>query len=78
MVVFDSLQRLLKADNPLAIPGVKKLREPHLRGLYRARAGDYRILIELQPGSIIHLKHTYKGMLRIVAIAHRSHAYRRD
>lgn len=74
MAVFRVLRSLLQTDNPLGVPGVKKLKGA--AGRHRARAGDYRILFTLESGSITHLKTVYKGTLLVEAVKHRSRAYR--
>jgi mRNA interferase RelE/StbE len=74
MAVFRSLRKLLRAENPLELPGVKKLKAA--QDSYRIRVGDYRILFRLEVGDVYHLKRTYKGSIQIAAIKHRSRAYR--
>ena len=74
--VFDVLRGLLRADNPLGVRGVKKLKGRQADSLYRARSGNYRILFTLESTPVVHLKTGYKGTLRIEAIRHRSRAYR--
>jgi len=76
MAVFTSLRGLLRAENPLAEPGVKKLKGGQAERLYRARAGSYRILFVLEVGSLVHEKAEYKGRLLVEAVKHRSEAYR--
>lgn len=74
--VFDVLRTLLRAENPLSVRGVKKLKGQQVDRVYRARSGDYRVLFTLTSDPVIHLKTEYKGTLHIEAIRHRSQAYR--
>ncbi len=55
----------LLEDDPLHHPNIKKLLGP-LKGLYRFRAGDYRIIYRID---------TAKKTVFIVRIAHRKEAY---
>ncbi len=56
--------KLLEA-NPLRHPNIKRLTGP-LKGLFRFRAGDYRIIYQID---------AYKKDVYVVRIAHRKQAY---
>jgi mRNA-degrading endonuclease RelE of RelBE toxin-antitoxin system len=74
MLVFDKLTELLNADNPTdknEVTDVKRLKAPEYEGLWRKRAGDWRILYRVQPGHVIHLKWEYKGRLILAAVVNR-------
>jgi mRNA interferase RelE/StbE len=66
MAVFNSVERLAKAENPYSVSGVKKLKGSEDKR--RIRAGDYRIIFRLETGEIVHLEFTYKGKLQIYSI----------
>ena len=68
MAVFHWVEHLAKAENPYNVPGVTKLKAPHLEEMRRTRAGDYRIIFWVATGEIIHLEFTYKGSLMIDGI----------
>jgi mRNA-degrading endonuclease RelE of RelBE toxin-antitoxin system len=71
MLVFDKLAELLNAENPTnktEVTDIKRLKAPEYEGLWRKRAGDWRILYKVQPGHVIHLKWEYKGRLILAAI----------
>ena len=51
--------------DPLRHPNIKPLTGP-LKGLFRFRAGDYRIVYGIEPG---------KKIVYVVRIAHRKEAY---
>jgi mRNA-degrading endonuclease RelE of RelBE toxin-antitoxin system len=68
MRVFHSIATLLKADDPQAIPGVKKL-EGTKSPLYRQRKGNYRIIFYAEVVRISVLGFVYKGILYIAEIA---------
>jgi mRNA-degrading endonuclease RelE of RelBE toxin-antitoxin system len=71
IAIFRAIAELLKADNPAAVPGVKKMVETQYAGLYRQRQGDYRILFAIEHGEIVHLKSAYKGRLYLDSVIHR-------
>ena len=75
MAVFVALARLLEAENPMTIRGVRQLVESRFEGQWRQRQGDYRIFFELHSGDILHQGFAYKGRFHLVAVRHRSRAY---
>jgi len=66
MAVFNSVERLAKAENPYSLNGVKKLKGSENK--WRVRAGDYRIIFRLKTGEVVYLEFTYKGKLNIYSI----------
>jgi mRNA-degrading endonuclease RelE of RelBE toxin-antitoxin system len=75
MAVFGSIRELLVAENPKMVPGVKKLVDDP-EDTYRQRQGDYRILFRVHPGKVAHLGIEYVGCVEIIAVKHRSQAYK--
>jgi mRNA-degrading endonuclease RelE of RelBE toxin-antitoxin system len=73
--VFQSIRELLLADNPKALSDVKKLVEVRFEGLWRKRQGDYRIFFTIDVSETIYQGFTYKGVVTIRAVLHRSKAY---
>jgi len=73
--MFTTIAVLLSSSNPLAAPGTKKLVGSD--GQWRIRQGDYRLVISLETQVIVKDKHTYKGLLRIEDIDHRSKIYKK-
>lgn len=74
MLVFDKIKELLNADDPIdqnAVTDIKKLKDPKYDGLWRKRAGDWRILYTIEEGKVIHLKIDYKGRLIVDRVLNR-------
>jgi mRNA-degrading endonuclease RelE of RelBE toxin-antitoxin system len=74
MGVFHSLKQLLEADNPTAVPGVKKLVEQRFAGQWRQRSGDWRLFFSIEHGEVVHEKHA-QGILTLRAVRRRDEAY---
>lgn len=72
--IFLTMRQLLEAENPYAIPEVKKL-SGDFAPLRRIPVGEHRILFYLVSELTIHQKHTYKGLLIVVSIIARKDAY---
>ena len=69
--IFHSLQQLLEAENPYALPFVEKLEARKFDNLRKFRAGNYRVFFFIQ-----HTEQAVgKGMLVVVSIRHRGKAY---
>ncbi len=69
--LFDTLQKLLRADNPLRVPGVEKYQAEC--GTWKIRQGDYRIMFCLATGCSAEISLTAcKGrfVLKRVALHH--------
>jgi mRNA-degrading endonuclease RelE of RelBE toxin-antitoxin system len=73
MAVFRSLAELLRADNPKAVPNVRKV--VLSEDIWRQRQGDFRILFRLEPGKVTHLDCDYVGILHLLAVLRRDKAY---
>ncbi len=70
--VFDAVRPLLEADNPYAVPGVKKLKGK-FSNLWRVRARDHRVFFIVK---VIEDENSpYKGNLEIHDIIARKDAY---
>lgn len=74
LAVFDSLAKLAQAENPCAVPGVKRITTSE--SLWRQRQGDYRILFEIRSDLVIHLKCEYRGTIFVENVQHRKDVYR--
>ena len=73
-LIFAKLIELLNADDPTdlnQVTDIKKLKAPEYRGLWRKRAGNYRILYRIEETELTHLKVKYKGKLIIARIVNR-------
>ena len=75
MAIFAAIRELLIAENPTAVPGVRKLVGEQFADQWRQRQGDYRIFFTVQHGEIIHAEYSYKGVVTIFTVVHRSRAY---
>jgi len=73
---FRQLRLLLEADDPYLLPFVEKLKDKRFEGVQRFRAGNFRVKFIVQAETIMRERHTYKGVLFIVAISDRKEAYR--
>jgi mRNA-degrading endonuclease RelE of RelBE toxin-antitoxin system len=74
MLVFQKVIQLLNADdptNPNEVTDIKRLKSPEYRGLWRKRAGDWRILYSIEPGEITHLNVAYQGKVLFAAVVFR-------
>jgi mRNA-degrading endonuclease RelE of RelBE toxin-antitoxin system len=67
--VLDKLADLLFVDNPLIVPGIKKVKESN--NLWRARQGNYRILFTLDSTPVTRDGVTYKGTLIVANVRKR-------
>lgn len=76
LLIYKRLQSLLESDNPKALPEVKKLVDVE-GDVWRARQGDYRIIFTLDSQKLEHDNHEYAGTLTILAVLHRSEAYKK-
>lgn len=74
-LVFNKMRQLLEAENPRQLIGVKKLKEKRFEGTYRLRAGNYRILFQIDDGQVIHLEFEYKGTIHFFKIGNRRDIY---
>ena len=70
--VFNSIERLLEADDPYRVPGVIRISSGKYRKMWRQRKGNWRIIFYTQPGQVLHQGHVYKGVLHLVAVRRRS------
>lgn len=73
-LIFAKLIELLRADDPTdlnQVTDIKKLKAPEYRGLWRKRAGNYRILYRIEELELTHLKVTYKGKLIVARVVNR-------
>jgi mRNA-degrading endonuclease RelE of RelBE toxin-antitoxin system len=69
LAVLDKIADLLFVGNPLAVPGIKKIKGSD--NLWRARQGSYRILFTLDSEPVMHEGVTYKGTLIIINVLKR-------
>jgi mRNA-degrading endonuclease RelE of RelBE toxin-antitoxin system len=76
LLIFKCLQALLESDNPKALTEVKKLVDVE-GDIWRARQGDYRIIFTIDSSPLKHDKHEYAGTIEILAVLHRSEAYKK-
>src|SRR5258708_35277111 len=75
MAIFAAIRELLIAENPTTVPGVRKLVGAHFADQWRQRQGDYRIFFRVQHNEITHRQYSYKGIVTILKVIHRSRAY---
>jgi mRNA-degrading endonuclease RelE of RelBE toxin-antitoxin system len=75
LLVFGRIRELLVADNPKALPNVKKIIDADDE--WRARQGDYRIFFNHTSEKVTHEKHEYDGTILILRVLHRSEAYKK-
>lgn len=74
ILIFSKLTELLNVDDPTdqsLVTDIKKLKAPEYRGLWRKRAGNWRILYRLEVGEIEFFNFTYKGQLLTVQVVNR-------
>lgn len=74
MLIFEKIKDLLNADNPSdpdKVTDIKELSEDRYAGLWRKRAGNWRILYRIEVGAIVFEKFEYKGRLLVVTILNR-------
>ena len=74
MLLFTKLIELLNADNPIdqqQVTDIKKLKSPEYRGLWRKRAGNWRILYRLEEGEVIYFDFKYVGKLVVEQVVNR-------
>lgn len=74
MLIFDKLIELLNADDPTdksKVTDIKRLKAREYEGLWRKRAGDWRILYRVITEPVTHLKWEYRGQLIVVALLNR-------
>lgn len=74
MLVFQKLIELLNADDPIdvmQVTDIKKLRSPAYHGLWRKRAGNWRILYRLEAGEVTFYDFVYKGQLIVEQVLNR-------
>jgi len=67
-LVFSKMIELLYTDNPIdstQVTDIKKLKAPEYRGLWRKRAGNWRILYRIEESKLIYHNVEYKGKLII-------------
>ena len=72
--VFSKMIELLNADDPTdqtQVTDIKKLKSPEYRGLWRKRAGDWRILYRIERGEVVFFKTAYKGSLIVEGVVNR-------
>lgn len=75
-LVFDKLKDLLYADDPTdqqQVTDIKPMSAPVYRdqGIWRKRAGDWRILYRVEVGEMTYLNMAYQGRLIIVRVVNR-------
>ncbi|MGB1286857.1 MAG: type II toxin-antitoxin system RelE family toxin [Aggregatilineales bacterium] len=73
-LLFKKLIELLNVDDPLdqtQITDIKKLKAREYRGLWRKRAGNWRILYRVEHGEVVFFKFKYKGKLIVEQIVNR-------
>jgi mRNA-degrading endonuclease RelE of RelBE toxin-antitoxin system len=73
-LVFRKLRDLLNAENPTSldeVTDIKELKEPKYAGLWRKRAGDWRILYRIDETSVTVMKVRYKGKLIFTSLLNR-------
>lgn len=71
MLIFEKIKDLLNAENPTdpdEVTDIKELSEPRYEGLWRKRAGNWRILYNREIGTVVFDKFEYKGRLLIVNV----------
>ena len=74
MLIFDKLAELLNADDPTNqthVTDIKRLKEARYEGLWRKRAGNWRILYHIEEAALWHLNVEYKGKLIVAAVVNR-------
>ena len=69
LAVFDSIEKLLSADNPVAVAGVKKVKGRD--GVWRQRRGNYRIFFGLDSTPVTEGDQSYKGTLIVADVSKR-------
>lgn len=74
-LIWARLQQLLESSTPYLLPMVQMLKDKRFHRSRKFRAGDYRVLFTIEDNEITHQKHTYKGVLIIIAISNRRDAY---
>lgn len=76
LTIFNAIRQLLESNNLQFMSGVKKL-HGELKGYWRQRQGDYRIIFFIEAAPVVHMKHEYKGTIHIERVLHRREAYRK-
>ena len=74
LLLFSKLIELLNADDLLdqvQVTDIRKLKAPEYRGLWRKRAGNWRILYRIEEGAVEFFKYTYKGQLVVEQVVNR-------
>jgi mRNA-degrading endonuclease RelE of RelBE toxin-antitoxin system len=74
MLVFSKIVDLLNADNPTdpaQVTDIKRMKEARYAGLWRKRAGDWRILYRVQQESVTNQDIDYVGRLILAAVVNR-------
>ena len=74
MLIFEKIADLANVHDPYSleeVTDIKKLRDRKYQGLWRKRAGDWRILYRVDINPLIHLKVEYKGRLVVTQIVNR-------
>lgn len=69
LAVLDSIEKLLGADNPAAVAGVKKIKGRD--GVWRQRKGNQRIFFSLDSTPVTRGDLTYKGTLTVIDVSKR-------
>ena len=75
LLVFGRIRELLLAENPKALPCVKKIVDADDE--WRVRQGDYRIFFNHSADKVIHEKHEYDGTIFVLRVLHRKDAYKK-
>lgn len=74
-LIFSKMRQLLEADDPRQVTGAKKLREKRFAGMYRLRAGNYRVFFQVIDKAVIHLDFQYRGTITFITVGNRSDIY---